>query len=122
MESETGRSENEDSWKEGQEITRACPPLARRTFRAERLDEQLDDAMRRWLASPAKGVSIDRARETVRVSAIFDWFEEDFEREGGVLETIARYVDDEDAAWLRGPGRDARIRYLEYDWTLNDLR
>ena len=100
----------------------SCPSLARRAFRAERLDEQLDDAMRRWLASPAKGVSIDRARETVRVSAIFDWFDEDFERDGGVLATIARYVDDEDAAWLRGPGRDARIRYLEYDWKLNDLR
>jgi len=100
----------------------SCPPLARRAFRAERLGEQLDGAMRRWLASPAKGVSIDRARRTVRVSAIFDWFEEDFEREGGVLATIARYVDDEDATWLRGPGRDARIRYLDYDWTLNDLR
>ncbi len=100
----------------------SCPPLARRAFRAERLDEQLDAAMRRWLASPAKGVRIDRARETVHVSQIFDWFEEDFEAGGGVLETIARHVPDEDAAWLRGPGRDARIRFLDYDWALNDLR
>lgn len=100
----------------------SCPPLARRAFRAERLDEQLDDAMQRWLASPDKGVSIDRTRETVRVSAIFDWFEEDFEPGGGILATIARHVGDEDAAWLRGPGREARVRFLDYDWTLNDLR
>lgn len=100
----------------------SCPPLARRAFRAESLDDQLDAAMRRWLASPAKGVSIDRAGKTVHVSQIFDWFEEDFEAGGGVLETIARYVPDDQAAWLRGPGRDARIRHLDYDWTLNDLR
>ena len=78
--------------------------------------------MRRWLASPEKGVSIDRRTKTVHVSAIFDWFEEDFEDGGGVLATIARQVAEEDATWLRGPGRKARIRYLDYDWTLNDVR
>ena len=100
----------------------SCPPLARTAFRAERLDAQLDAAMRRWLASPEKGVAIDRARRSVRVSAIFDWFEEDFEAGGGVLATIARHVSTDDAAWLRGPGREARIRHLDYDWTLNDVR
>ncbi len=100
----------------------SCPPLARRPYRPERLDADLDEAMRRWLSSEAKGVSIDREAGRVRVSAIFDWFEADFEASGGVLETIARYVDPDSAAWLRGPGRDARIRYLDYDWTLNELR
>ncbi|MCR9095277.1 MAG: DUF547 domain-containing protein [bacterium] len=100
----------------------SCPPLARTAFRAERLDAQLDAAMRRWLASPEKGVAIDRAGRSVRVSAIFDWFEEDFEAGGGVLATIARHVSTDDATWLRGPGREARIRHLDYDWTLNDVR
>lgn len=100
----------------------SCPPLMRTAFRADRLDEQLDAAMRRWLASPEKGVSIDRRAKTVFVSAIFDWFEEDFEAGGGVLATIARHVPEPDGAWLRGPGRNARVRHFDYDWTLNDAR
>ena len=98
----------------------SCPPLMRTAFRAERLDEQLDAAMRRWLASPEKGVRIDRARRTVHVSAIFDWFEEDFEAGGGILATVAGFVDQKDADWLRGPGRNASVRFFDYDWSLND--
>jgi hypothetical protein len=100
----------------------SCPPLARTPFRAERIDADLDEAMRRWLSSEAKGVAIDRDAKRVRLSAIFDWFEEDFEASGGVLSTVAGYVDPASADWLRGPGRDARIRYLDYDWALNDVR
>lgn len=100
----------------------SCPPLARRAFRPERLDRDLDDAMRRWLASPAKGVAIDRSQDRVRLSRIFDWFEEDFRAGGGVLATVARYVDAEDARWLQARGRRARVEFLDYDWALNDLR
>lgn len=100
----------------------SCPPLARHAFRAAAIDADLDAAMRRWLASPKKGVAIDRKADVVHVSAIFDWFEEDFEAGGGPLSTIAQFVPPADAAWLRGAGRDARIRYFDYDWTLNALR
>jgi hypothetical protein len=100
----------------------SCPPLARRPYRPDQLEKDLDEAMRRWLSSPTKGVSIDPARDTIRLSSIFDWFEEDFDASGGVLETIARYVDPDTAVWLRETGRTARIRYFDYDWKLNDLR
>ena len=99
----------------------SCPPLARTPFTTERLGADLDAAMRQWLSSPRKGVSIDRTRNQVSVSAIFDWFEEDFETGGGVLSTIARYVPATDAAWLQNEGRQARLKFLNYDWTLNDF-
>ena len=99
----------------------SCPPLARTPFTTERLEADLDAAMRQWLSSPQKGVSIDRTRNQVSVSAIFDWFEEDFETGGGILSTIARYVPATDAAWLQNEGRQARIKFLNYDWTLNDF-
>lgn len=99
----------------------SCPPLARTPFTTERLGADLDAAMRQWLSSPRKGISIDRTRNQVSVSAIFDWFEEDFETGGGVLSTIARYVPATDAAWLQNEGRQARIKFLNYDWTLNDF-
>ena len=99
----------------------SCPPLARTPFTPARLGADLDAAMRQWLASSEKGVSIDRTRNQVSVSAIFDWFEEDFETGGGVLATIARYAPTADAAWLQNEGRQARIQFLDYDWTLNDF-
>jgi hypothetical protein len=58
----------------------------------------------------------------VRLSRIFDWFEEDFESHGGVLVAIAPYLEDDDAVWIRAEGKNASIRYFGYDWSLNDLR
>jgi hypothetical protein len=99
----------------------SCPPLARVPFSSADLEANLDDAMGAWLASDSKGVAIDRASRKIRLSPIFDWFEEDFESRGGVLAVIAPYVSAEDAAWLRKEGGGARIEYFDYDWTLNDF-
>lgn len=100
----------------------SCPSLARTPFRPERLDADLEATTRRWLRDPRKGLAIERDRGTIRLSKIFDWFEEDFEQAGGVLEFVARYLPEDDAAWIEQNGTDARIRSLEYDWTLNDWR
>lgn len=99
----------------------SCPPLAREPYRAERLDAQLDAGFRRWLADPRKGVRLDRASRTLHLSPIFDWFEEDFEVSGGVLATVRRFAPPDVAAWIAEHGDDARIRYLDYDWSLNGL-
>lgn len=98
---------------------KSCPPLLRRPFRPAALNADLDFAMRAWLASPGKGVAIDRAKHEVRLSKIFQRFEEDFTAKGGVRATIARHVSPADATWLRGPGRLAPFRYFEFDWSLN---
>ena len=100
--------------------SKSCPPLRRTPFRPESLDADLDEAARRWLANPRKGIALDRAGKTIRLSRIFDWFEEDFEAGGGALAFVARFVPPADAEWLRGPGRSAAIEYFDYDWSLND--
>src|SRR5262245_14756345 len=46
----------------------SCPALPREPLAADRLDAQLDAAMRRWMADPGKGLQIDRAAQTVRLS------------------------------------------------------
>jgi hypothetical protein len=97
----------------------SCPPLARTPFRSETLEADLSAAMRRWLANPQKGLRIDRDARRLRISRIFDWFEDDFESTGGVRATIERYVDEDDSRWLRSEGKTASIRYLDYDWSLN---
>jgi Protein of unknown function, DUF547 len=99
----------------------SCPPLSRTAFRAETLEEDLSKAMRAWLGNPGKGIRIDRTRRRITISKIFDWFEEDFEADGGVLAWIARYVSSDDAHWIRGEGAKSSIRFFDYDWSLNDV-
>lgn len=99
----------------------SCPSLARVPFRPDHLDADLDSAMRNWLKSAQKGISIDRKRKRIKLSKIFDWFEEDFTTQGGVLEAIQPYLGQSRALWIRMNGKSASVGYLDYDWTLNDL-
>ncbi len=99
----------------------SCPPLRREPYRGERIDVQLDDNLRRWLADPRKGARLDREARILHLSRIFDWFEEDFEPAGGVLPFVADHLPAEDADFLRAHRGEIRIRYFDYDWRLNDL-
>lgn len=100
----------------------SCPPLARTPYRAETLEADLTRNLERWIAHPGKGVRVDREARTLQLSKIFDWFEDDFEKSGGVVAFVARYARVEDRPWLAREGPNARLRYLDYDWTLNRLR
>jgi hypothetical protein len=87
----------------------SCPDLAREPYRAAGLDRQLDRATQRFLADPAKGLR--RADDRIRVSKIFDWFEQDFESAGGVRAFIGRYEELSPDTPLEAD--------LPYDWGLN---
>jgi hypothetical protein len=99
----------------------SCPALRREPFTAARLDAQLDDAMRTWMADPDKGLRVDRERRTVRLSKIFDWFEEDFEAAGGALRFAARYAPEDARRWIEANADRARVAYFDYDWRVNAL-
>ena len=99
----------------------SCPSLRREAYVASRIDAQLDASAKAWLASPGKGVRIDRARGVIYLSKIFDWFEGDFDEAGGVLAFVSRYALSEVRSYIEGRGSEVRVRYLDYDWSLNDL-
>ena len=79
----------------------SCPALRREPFSAARLDAQLDDAMRSWMADPGKGLKLDRAGNTIHLSKIYDWFEEDFAAQCGALKFDARYAPEDTKDWLK---------------------
>jgi len=99
----------------------SCPALPREPLAAARLDAQLDAAMRQWLADPGKGLRIDRAANTIHLSKIFDWFEGDFAKAGGVIAFVTHYAPDGDREWLRANGATARREFFDYDWAVNAL-
>lgn len=100
----------------------SCPSLARTPYTADGLDAELDATMRRWLADPRKGLRIDRAREEVTLSRIFDWFEQDFRGSGGAVRFAARFAPEADREWLERNADRVDVEHFDYDWTLNEWR
>lgn len=112
---------------------RGCPPLRPEPYVAGRLDAQLNDQTRRFLSNPLK-FQVDWEEGIVELSPIFKWFGEDFLRgfgpppeetfgprsdtERAVLAFVAGYMGPEKRQFLRQG--NYRIRYLGYDWSLNE--
>jgi hypothetical protein len=105
-----------------------CPMLRNEAFAAERLEAQLDDAMKRFLSDRTRNRYNPQAKR-LEVSRIFDWYGKDFERghKGftSVRATMAKYADQladkpEDRAALRDPA--VEVAFLDYDWALNDTK
>lgn len=95
----------------------SCPDLAMDVFTAEQLNRQLDVQMKSFLANSGKGMRIEADGKKVFLSAIFDWFEDDFESYGGVLRYIQPYVSSKDRQALRNPR--LRVSYMDYNWGVN---
>jgi hypothetical protein len=95
----------------------SCPPLRAEAFTAKGLGKQLDETMRAFVVDRTRN-RIDAGQKEARISEIFKWFAEDFERDAGSVRAyLARYAPKE-----LGPTLDsARLRYLDYDWGLNDV-
>ena len=97
----------------------SCPPLAAEAYVPERLDDQLDRAVRGLVANPEHFL-IDRSGTgSLTLNRVLDWYGDDFGGRDGLLDFFARFVPEEDAEFLRRPGIE--VRFFEYDWTLNDL-
>jgi hypothetical protein len=105
-----------------------CPMLRDEAFTAERLEAQLDDAMRRFLSDRARN-RYNPQTGKLEVSRIFDWYGKDFEKGhkgfASVKGTLARYADlladrPEHRAAVRE--QKAEVAFLDYDWTLNDVK
>lgn len=100
----------------------SCPPLRRSPFEATDLDEQLDEVMRRWLADPDKGARFEVQNGVLVLSRIFDWFEEDFSRDGHLVAALEPSLPQGIRARIQALGHPPEVRYFDYDWRLNDLR
>ena len=93
----------------------SCPKLRQEAYVGDRLDEQLDNQVRRFLSDPSRN-RIDPTTGTVELSQIFKWFKEDFTRNGRSLaDFLAPYLTSAQVQLLRGK----RPAYLDYSWAMN---
>ena len=96
-----------------------CPMLREEAYVAIRLEEQLEQQAQRFLS--------DRTRNRVRggrleVSKIFDWFKEDFEPLEAYFARHATLLAEDPKQQQLVLGQKAGVRFLDYDWSLNDSR
>lgn len=98
--------------------SRSCPPIA--VYDRERCEAQLDLAARSFVNADA---DLDPQAGTLTVSALFDWYRNDF----GGLEGVVRFIhahlppDDERRRWLEAHDTLTLV-FKRYDWSLNARR
>ena len=105
-----------------------CPMLRPEAFTPEKLDAQLDDGMKRFLADGTRNRH-DAASGRLLVSKIFDWYGKDFEKGhksyDSLKTTFARHAAQLAAtpeAQAKVRSGDYKLEFLDYDWKLNDSR
>lgn len=90
----------------------SCPLLRNEAYYASRLDEQLNDAMRKFVNDPQRN-QLDKSN--IKISKIFSWFAGDFKLNGlTVVDYLNKYAK-------KRVQPNAKIDFLEYQWELNDV-
>jgi hypothetical protein len=117
-------------------ISSAClssPPLRNEPYYGHNLSEQLDEQTERFLSSPL-AFGIDREKRKVYLSALFQssWYGREFVKKfaidrkfkdhpvetRAVLNFITNYISKENVTFLETG--NYTIKYMTYDWTIND--
>jgi hypothetical protein len=105
-----------------------CPMLRNDAFTADKVDAQMEDAMKRFLSDRTRNRYNPQTKK-LEISKIFDWYGKDFEKGhkgyASVKGTMAKYADlladkPEDRALVRAEKAD--VAFLDYDWSLNDSK
>ena len=94
--------------------SKSCPPLISEPYQESILNQQLDANTRNFLNNPERN---RLEGNTLYVSKIFKWFEDDFN--GDVVGFFLRYAKEDLKNRLLAKKDQIKIEYLHYDWGLN---
>jgi Protein of unknown function, DUF547 len=112
-----------------------CPALREEAFTADKLDAQLEQQAMRFLSDRSRN-RYNAQRDSIEVSKIFDWFKEDWQsgykgigKDQSPVTSREQYFgkyatllsDNPAEQKLIADGKVA-IRFLDYDWNLNDAK
>jgi hypothetical protein len=90
----------------------SCPVLRNEAYAPEQLDQQLEEQTYLFINESTRNkITADR----VELSMIFQWFQSDFTNEKTLEGFINQYASPQ-------IGSAARIRFLEYNWQLNQSK
>lgn len=87
----------------------SCPKLGNVAFTEENVDAELTKLMKAFVNDVTRN---KLSKKKVQISEIFNWFKDDFTKNGSVVDYLNQFSDTEIKS-------SARISYLKYDWSLN---
>ena len=90
--------------------SKSCPKLLNHAFVADKIEEQLMQQAKAFLADDFRNKI---KKEKIELSKIFSWFKGDFTKKSNLITFLNQYsptpID-----------KNASISYLDYDWSLNE--
>jgi hypothetical protein len=87
----------------------SCPNLLNEAYTEAKLEQQLEQAAISFINDKTK----NRITENeIEISKIFDWFSDDFKKDGSLIDFLNKYS----AIKINA---NARIKYKDYNWNLN---
>ena len=95
--------------------SKGCPPLRPEPYRADILEQQLDEMTRAFINDSQRN---RLEGKTLYVSSIFKWFSEDFHDD--VVGFFLKYAQGDLKKQMEESKGDIQVKYLDYDWSLND--
>ena len=110
----------------------SCPPLRSEAYKGEQLEKQLNDQSKIFFSNK-RNFSINRQKNTVNFSKIFEWFSGDFQKvssadlhitsnygakEKSILAFAIQYLPKKDADFIAAKDK-LKIKYIKYNWSLN---
>ena len=112
-----------------------CPMLREEAYVAGRLDGQLDEQAQRFLSDRSRN-RYDAPSNALEVSKIFDWYKIDwssgyrgFAGNAPPIVSLPEYFSRNARLLASDPAEQrllaegkVKMRYLDYDWALNDIR
>ncbi len=87
----------------------SCPKLSNIAFTENNVDKELERLMKEFVNNSSKNKIYNK---NVQISSIFDWFQDDFTKNGSLIAYLNTYSKIKISP-------KAKISYLKYDWTLN---
>ena len=108
-----------------------CPKLSEEAYKPDTLNEQLENVTKKFV-NDKEQVTLDTANKKLYISSIFKWYAEDFPYDDkliwlkkynkkfrGAIQFITKYIEEEKRDFIISSKHE--IKYLDYDWSLNDM-
>ena len=96
--------------------SKSCPPLLNEPYTGANLNNQLELVASSFINDPLNNFMADGI---LHASRIFKWFGNDFGND--IPGYVASYAKGDLAKKLAATGKDIKVKYLDYDWSLNDM-
>ncbi|NND80318.1 MAG: DUF547 domain-containing protein [Maribacter sp.] len=90
----------------------SCPKLLNSAFIASKIEEQLEAVTLNFINDPSRNKI---SRNAVDLSKIFKWYKGDFTDKHSLIDYLNKYSDIKILS-------NAKMKYLTYDWRLNEKR